>query len=577
MPCQSSPPYSLSHSAWHSLPASFRLLNAGRMATGALALNDPRPFRELLSLVVRAFYPGPCPPKHFHDGEEGSRNKLAKVDTTGLAIVVMDYLLAREWVGEEQICAELGQHQKVVRRALKYLEHENFLMGEHRRETKRSQKHDVVKAVVDARQQQMKAIQVEHKKPSHGARHPAPTMTMTLALALALALQHLPAYKGVEPAAGLSKDEDDEEEGLQKAHTFSYWAVDLVRAFDMVQLRLHVMRKLLKDELDAREALAKYLCKTAHCGKEYDSYDMPDIMQCDGSLQCAMCGGVVEQVFAMGKTGDDAKIKERREHMRKVLHDMDSQLTLQQRVSALRLTQPPHPGSLTDWAKAQQARLAPAQPGDGRPGAAGRVRLQGGVTQLTAAASANKNAEYQETHVQVTLTGGAGAAGGEGGAGAGGPAGLGGPGPGAAPVVSLGGPKRPSAAQPFFLKNNVNAGSGQPAPQQQQQQQLRPGGQAGQAGGTQQQQQQQQQRQDAFTQQMLASLGPGSSISHPGAARVKEDDDEPPHKRVKQEWRQEGQPGVVKKEEPQPEVDAVAEEGGSQAPLQEDAEEWEEI
>ncbi|GFH28795.1 hypothetical protein HaLaN_27344, partial [Haematococcus lacustris] len=36
-------------------------------------------------------------------------------------------------------------------------------------------------------------------------------------------------------------------------------------------------------------------------------------MQCDGSLQCAMCGGVVEQVFAMGKTGDDAKIKERRE------------------------------------------------------------------------------------------------------------------------------------------------------------------------------------------------------------------------------------------------------------------------
>ncbi|KAL6756740.1 hypothetical protein V8C86DRAFT_3136385 [Haematococcus lacustris] len=508
------------------------------MATGALALNDPRPFRELLSLVVRAFYPGPCPPKHFHDGEEGSRNKLAKVDTTGLAIVVMDYLLAREWVGEEQICAELGQHQKVVRRALKYLEHENFLMGEHRRETKRSQKHDVVKAVVDARQQQMKAIQ--------------------------------------EPAAGLSKDEDDEEEGLQKAHTFSYWAVDLVRAFDMVQLRLHVMRKLLKDELDAREALAKYLCKTAHCGKEYDSYDMPDIMQCDGSLQCAMCGGVVEQVFAMGKTGDDAKIKERREHMRKVLHDMDSQLTLQQRVSALRLTQPPHPGSLTDWAKAQQARLAPAQPGDGRPGAAGRVRLQGGVTQLTAAASANKNAEYQETHVQVTLTGGAGAAGGEGGAGAGGSAGLGGPGPGAAPVVSLGGPKRPSAAQPFFLKNNVNAGSGQPPPQQQQQQQqLWPGVQAGQAGGT--QQQQQQQRQDAFTQQMLASLGPGSSISHPGAARVKEDDDEPPHKRVKQEWRQEGQPGVVKKEEPQPEVDAVAAEGGSQAPLQEDAEEWEEI
>lgn len=38
----------------------------------------------------------------------------------------------------------------------------------------------------------------------------------------------------------------DEIMEVQKQHTFSYWAVDLPRAFDMIQLRLHVMRQLLK-------------------------------------------------------------------------------------------------------------------------------------------------------------------------------------------------------------------------------------------------------------------------------------------------------------------------------------------
>jgi hypothetical protein len=33
-------------------------------------------------------------------------------------------------------------------------------MGEHRRETKRTQKNDTVKAAVDAKQQQMKQLQV---------------------------------------------------------------------------------------------------------------------------------------------------------------------------------------------------------------------------------------------------------------------------------------------------------------------------------------------------------------------------------------------------------------------------------
>lgn len=46
--------------------------------------------------------------------------------------------------------------------------------------------------------------------------------------------------------------------------------------------------------------LAKYVCKAPHCIKEFDSYDMPDLIQFDGTLKCSVCGGVVEQVGCAG-------------------------------------------------------------------------------------------------------------------------------------------------------------------------------------------------------------------------------------------------------------------------------------
>eukprot|EP00967_Tisochrysis_lutea_P143380 scaffold266280_cov17-Tisochrysis_lutea.AAC.2 len=42
---------------------------------------DPRPFKFLVKLAVRAFYPGPCPPKDYQgDKEEGSGTKMSKLD-----------------------------------------------------------------------------------------------------------------------------------------------------------------------------------------------------------------------------------------------------------------------------------------------------------------------------------------------------------------------------------------------------------------------------------------------------------------------------------------------------------------
>jgi hypothetical protein len=56
------------------------------------------------------------------------------------------------------------------------------------------------------------------------------------------AAQHaLPRQEQVKGAG-----DEDEEEAPQKQMTFSYWAIDYPRAFDMIQYRLYIMRKLLK-------------------------------------------------------------------------------------------------------------------------------------------------------------------------------------------------------------------------------------------------------------------------------------------------------------------------------------------
>jgi hypothetical protein len=74
-------------------------------------------------------------------------------------------------------------------------------MSEHRRETRRGQKKDVVKAVMNA---------------------------------------HAEAEREDE-----EEGEGDIVEKLVRPHTISYYAVDFPRLFDAVQLRLHLMKKTL--------------------------------------------------------------------------------------------------------------------------------------------------------------------------------------------------------------------------------------------------------------------------------------------------------------------------------------------
>jgi len=324
---------------------------------------------------VRAFYAGPCPPASYREGSEldGQRSRLGKIDTTGLGVILMDYLLTKEWVPEAEVADSIKVHNKLIRRALKYLEREHFLMSEHRRETRISARKDAVRGVLAA---------------------------------------HAEAERDPEDIAA-------EEEALLRPHTISYYAVDFPRLFDVVQLRLHHMRRVLKDELDSKEVLAQYRCPTDWCGKQYDSLEASWLVRPDGEMHCDMCDAVLRPVLASGEAGDDVARRERRATISSRLARMDTQLKdLTQMVSALRNSVPPFYGSLRDWAVQQQKLLQNGDSRGGGPGGVGgRGPSGGGMMHGRLADAAGSTNYWQDTMVEVNLAGSSEADGGGGGGG----------------------------------------------------------------------------------------------------------------------------------------------------------------
>jgi len=329
--------------------------------------SDVAAFKRLARIVARSFYSGQCPPKSRDDTEpEGARSKLAKIDTSGLAIILVDYLTTKEWVPEQEIVDTLKVHNKLLRKGLKFLERENILMSEHRRETRRSQKRDVVKAVMDATAEAARA----------------------------------------EEGAG----SEEEEEQLQKAHTISYYAMDYPRMFDALQLRLLRMRKDLKNELDSKEVLAKYMC--LQCNKEFSSMDVA-YMQAAGSddLHCDLCNNVVQQVFASGQTGDEVERRKRRKMLQERLQMMDTQLRdLEALIKSLRTAVAPYYGTLYEWAVRQQQlqqqsqkQQAAQQRQAGAGGSKGGVRGASGAVHLLAGQGAVD--VFQDLQVEMNLHG----------------------------------------------------------------------------------------------------------------------------------------------------------------------------
>lgn len=149
----------------------------------------PTSFKVLVKMVAGAFYGGRCPPIDSLPEDERARALKPQHDTTGLARVLLGALTERQWVKEDELAVELNVHPRMARRALRYLEEEQLLQREHRKETKRQMKRE---------------------------------------------------------AAALGQAVEEEDEALLKAQVSTYCCLDYPRLVDSLRYRLEAMRRAVK-------------------------------------------------------------------------------------------------------------------------------------------------------------------------------------------------------------------------------------------------------------------------------------------------------------------------------------------
>ncbi|KAK9822848.1 hypothetical protein WJX81_003226 [Elliptochloris bilobata] len=299
----------------------------------------PAPYRRLVQMVACAFYIGECPP--YEEPPPGTKAPLRKGTNAafpGLGAITLDALTRREWVKEDELAQQLKVHPKVLRRVLRYLEQEQLVAREHRREK-------------DAREQ-----------PKRGGT-PASTA-------------------GPEPSGGsgsVAGEALDESEDMPRSFVHSYCALDYARVIDVASLRLHRLRRCLKDAVRKRNPVQEYACPA--CGARYTSLQALSLIdRADGLFHCEACRTVL--VDAEDPGGGDggggegarrerlaeakalqAKAEAELKPLVELLNDIHRRIADGAKV--------PDYGTLTDWALAQaQARARAAAIAAGRGGGA---------------------------------------------------------------------------------------------------------------------------------------------------------------------------------------------------------------
>ncbi|GLC60796.1 hypothetical protein PLESTB_001672000 [Pleodorina starrii] len=311
----------------------------GGQASAAGSSYAPVTYQRLMRLAARAFYNGPCPPPGRDTDPFSARSKIAKMDTRGLGVVLIDYLTTVEWTSFELLTEALRLHPVVLSRAMRFLEAGHMVRRYERRESRRK-KRNIVGEALEA---------------------------------------------DVAQGGDSDDDDDDGEEGgaKKKGLLTEYFTLDYARAFDALQARIHTMRASLKEQLEATNAIQAYRCPGAFCGKTYTSLDAANLVDpMDLTFKCEMCGSeLVEQRATNDAEGgggapQHATARESKEAARRLLQAIDRELApltrlmtdLQHRAVPL-----PDAGELYEWAQRVRQREADinAAAGGGRGGAGG--------------------------------------------------------------------------------------------------------------------------------------------------------------------------------------------------------------
>ncbi|GIL88030.1 hypothetical protein Vretifemale_16073, partial [Volvox reticuliferus] len=315
----------------------------GGPVSGAGGGYAPATYQRLMRLAARAFYNGPCPPPGRDADPFSAKSKIAKMDTRGLGVVLVDYLTTVEWTSFDLLTETLRLHPVVLSRALRFLEAGHMIRRYERRESRRKKRNLVGEALeADVAQ------------------------------------------------GGDSDEEEEEEEGgaKKKGLLTEYFTVDYARAFDALQVRIQSMRASLKEQLESTNAIQAYRCPGAFCGKIYTSLDAANLVDpMDLTFKCEMCGSeLVEQratndAEAGSGATHHATARESKEAARRLLQAIDRELApitrlmtdLQHRAVPL-----PDPGELYEWAQRVRQREADMAAAAGGGAASGAGRRPGG-------------------------------------------------------------------------------------------------------------------------------------------------------------------------------------------------------
>mmetsp|Transcript_17360 Transcript_17360/g.44111 ORF Transcript_17360/g.44111 Transcript_17360/m.44111 type:complete len:462 (-) Transcript_17360:188-1573(-) len=249
----------------------------------------------------------------FYSGQvpppDTTRNKRKGMDTRGLAVVALDALTRREWVEEDELAADLKINPHVLRKTLRVLEDEQFLRREHRK-------------FKDKQKAEEAAAAGEERKPLY-------------------------------------------------AKTQSLCCIDYPRVVEILQLRIHLMRKKLKDELEEADPIMTYRC--GMCRKTYTSFDAVRLLSfTDHKLHCEDCESEVEQELgADGETGDDDQRRARKQMRKKLQAKMEMQLKpLLSQLNEVKGVDPPDYGFHQDWTREQALKVIKRQNAANGSGAA---------------------------------------------------------------------------------------------------------------------------------------------------------------------------------------------------------------
>lgn len=85
-------------------------------------------YRRLIKLYARAFYDG-----EILGSAQGEKPKKGK-SSRGLAVVVLDTLMRRQWIKEEELAKDLQLHSKQVKKVVKILQDEGIVVRDSRKE-----------------------------------------------------------------------------------------------------------------------------------------------------------------------------------------------------------------------------------------------------------------------------------------------------------------------------------------------------------------------------------------------------------------------------------------------------------